>query len=45
MPNYKFVPYNDLEALARAMDEQVAAVILEPIQGGRRRLEPLAQSH
>jgi len=33
MSNYKFVPYNDLEALARAMDAQVAAVILEPIQG------------
>ncbi|MCP4752162.1 MAG: aspartate aminotransferase family protein [Proteobacteria bacterium] len=33
MPNYKFVPFNDLDALAGALDENVAAVILEPIQG------------
>ncbi|MBT7890293.1 MAG: aspartate aminotransferase family protein, partial [Deltaproteobacteria bacterium] len=33
MPNYRFVPYNDLAALTEAMDERVAAVILEPIQG------------
>ena len=33
MPNYSFVPYNDIEAMRRAMDEQVAAVLLEPIQG------------
>jgi acetylornithine/N-succinyldiaminopimelate aminotransferase len=33
MPNYKFVPYNNLEAMANAIDEQVAAVIVEPIQG------------
>jgi len=33
MPNYRFVPYNDLDAMAEAMDERVAAVILEPIQG------------
>lgn len=33
MPNYKFVPYNNLEAIAREMDQNVAAVILEPIQG------------
>jgi acetylornithine/N-succinyldiaminopimelate aminotransferase len=33
MPNYKFVPYNDLEAITKKMDENVAAVILEPIQG------------
>jgi acetylornithine/N-succinyldiaminopimelate aminotransferase len=33
MPNYRFVPYNDLDALESSLDESVAAVILEPIQG------------
>ena len=33
MPNYLFVPYNDLEALERAISRDVAAVILEPVQG------------
>ncbi len=33
MPNYRFVPYDDLDALAKEMDGGVAAVILEPIQG------------
>jgi acetylornithine/N-succinyldiaminopimelate aminotransferase len=33
MPNYIFVPYNDFEAIDRIMTENVAAVILEPIQG------------
>jgi putrescine aminotransferase len=33
MPGFHRVPYGDLEALTRAMDETVAAVILEPIQG------------
>lgn len=33
MPHYKFVPYNDIEALAKEMDQNTAAVILEPIQG------------
>ncbi len=33
MPNYRFVPYNDLEALEKSLDESVAAVIIEPIQG------------
>lgn len=33
MPNYRFVPYDDPEALKRSLDEKVAAVILEPIQG------------
>ena len=28
-----FVPYGDVEALAQAVDEQTAAVVLEPIQG------------
>lgn len=30
---FAYVPYNDSEALARAVDETVAAVILEPVQG------------
>ncbi|HIC85295.1 MAG TPA: aspartate aminotransferase family protein, partial [Desulfobacterales bacterium] len=30
---FKFVPFNDLEALEREMDETVCAVMLEPIQG------------
>ncbi len=33
MPNYRFVPYDNLEALKRSLDENVAAVIIEPIQG------------
>jgi len=33
MPNYRFVPYSDLAAMDAALDEHVAAVVLEPIQG------------
>jgi acetylornithine/N-succinyldiaminopimelate aminotransferase len=33
MPNYRFVPFNDLRAMGKALDRDVAAVILEPIQG------------
>ena len=33
MPNYRFVPFDDLEALKKALDRKVAAMILEPIQG------------
>ncbi|MCK9196226.1 MAG: aspartate aminotransferase family protein [Syntrophales bacterium] len=33
MPNYRFVPYNDLEVLKRTFNNNVAALILEPIQG------------
>ncbi len=33
MPHYVFVPYNDLPSLERAMGDDVAAVIMEPIQG------------
>jgi len=29
----EFVPYNDVEALRAAVDEETAAVILEPVQG------------
>ena len=33
MPNYRFIPFDDLRALEQILDDQVAAVILEPIQG------------
>jgi acetylornithine/N-succinyldiaminopimelate aminotransferase len=33
MPNYLFVPFNDVDAIARVIKNEIAAVILEPIQG------------
>lgn len=34
MPGYELIPYNDLEALAKALeDENVAGFMVEPIQG------------
>ena len=33
LEGFKFVPFNDLEALRNAVDETVCAVLLEPIQG------------
>jgi acetylornithine/succinyldiaminopimelate/putrescine aminotransferase len=33
LPGFVFVPFNDLEALAKAVDNTVCAVMLEPIQG------------
>ena len=33
LPGFVFVPFNDLEAVARAVDDTVCAVMLEPIQG------------
>ncbi|MBC7217401.1 MAG: aminotransferase class III-fold pyridoxal phosphate-dependent enzyme [Candidatus Caldatribacterium sp.] len=33
LPGVEHVPFNDLEAMEQAVDEDVAAVILEPIQG------------
>jgi len=33
MPNYRFVTYGNLEDLRQALDDSVAAFILEPIQG------------
>ena len=34
MPGYHIIPYNDLEALDKALqDRNVAAFIFEPIQG------------
>jgi predicted acetylornithine/succinylornithine family transaminase len=32
-PGFKHVPYNDLRAMARAMDSHTAAILVEPIQG------------
>jgi acetylornithine aminotransferase len=33
LPEVRFVPFGDAEALARAMDAQVAAFVVEPVQG------------
>lgn len=33
VPNYLFVPFNDIEAMERVIDSETAAVIVEPIQG------------
>jgi acetylornithine/N-succinyldiaminopimelate aminotransferase len=33
MPNYRFIPYDDVDALRRCLDAAVAALILEPVQG------------
>jgi len=33
LAGFSFVPFNDLEALAAALDDTVCAVMLEPIQG------------
>ena len=33
LPGFTFVPFNDLEAVAKAVDDTVCAVMLEPIQG------------
>ena len=33
MPDFRFVPFGDADALRAAVDETTAAVILEPIQG------------
>ena len=32
-PGFEHVPYNDIDALARAVDDETCAVMLEPIQG------------
>ncbi|MBP5092965.1 MAG: acetylornithine transaminase [Abditibacteriota bacterium] len=32
-PDYKYVPFNDVEALKAAVDEKTCAVMLEPVQG------------
>jgi predicted acetylornithine/succinylornithine family transaminase len=33
VPGFKYVPHNDLEAAAAAIDAETAAVLIEPIQG------------
>jgi acetylornithine/N-succinyldiaminopimelate aminotransferase len=33
LPGFIFVPFNDLDALAKAVDNTVCAVMLEPVQG------------
>jgi acetylornithine/N-succinyldiaminopimelate aminotransferase len=33
MPNYRFIAYEDIDALAQSLDRNTAAVILEPVQG------------
>jgi len=33
VPGFVYVPFNDVEALREAFDDEVAAVIVEPIQG------------
>jgi acetylornithine/N-succinyldiaminopimelate aminotransferase len=33
VPGFTYVPYNDLDAVAHAIDDQTAAVLVEPIQG------------
>jgi acetylornithine/N-succinyldiaminopimelate aminotransferase len=33
VPGFAYVPYDDLDAVARAIDDQTAAVMVEPIQG------------
>ncbi len=33
MPGFKHVPYNDLSAMERAIDNRTAAILVEPIQG------------
>jgi acetylornithine/N-succinyldiaminopimelate aminotransferase len=33
MPNYRFVPFGDIPAMKQNINREVAAVILEPIQG------------
>ena len=33
VPGFVYVPYNDLAAVAEALDDETAAVLVEPIQG------------
>ena len=33
MPGFTFVPFNDLDAMGKAVSDRTAAVILEPVQG------------
>lgn len=33
VPGFSYVPYNDVEAAANAIDDETAAILVEPIQG------------
>jgi acetylornithine aminotransferase len=33
LPGFAFVPFNDLDALTKAVDDTVCAIMLEPVQG------------
>lgn len=33
LPGFTYVPYDDLDAVAHAIDDETAAVLLEPVQG------------
>jgi predicted acetylornithine/succinylornithine family transaminase len=33
LPGFSYVPYNDLDSVARAIDSETAAVMVEPVQG------------
>jgi predicted acetylornithine/succinylornithine family transaminase len=33
LPGFKFVPYNDSEAMRAAVDDSVCAILVEPVQG------------
>ena len=33
LPGFKYIPFNDLEAVERALDARTAAILVEPIQG------------
>ncbi|MFA5112627.1 MAG: acetylornithine transaminase [Desulfobaccales bacterium] len=33
LPGFVFVPFNDLDAMAKAVDDTVCAIMLEPVQG------------
>jgi predicted acetylornithine/succinylornithine family transaminase len=38
LPGFKHVPFNDLDAVRKAVTDKTAAVMVEPIQGGRSKL-------
>lgn len=33
VPGYKYIPYNDVEALKDAVDDKTCAIMMEPVQG------------
>jgi acetylornithine aminotransferase len=40
VPGFKYVPFNDIEAVSRAVTPQTCAVMVEPIQGEAPRALP-----